>query len=162
MTIRRAMPADIPRISEIRWAVRENRLSDPSRVTETEVVWSIENGPLFVFEEAGVIMGFSAPDPRDGSIWALFVDPVYEGRGIGRALLDRSESRLVETGHIDAWLTTDPGTRADRFYREHGWTESGRKGTEILFRKPLTSGMEDRTADFGQNGVAGAIKGADS
>ena len=31
--------------------------------------------------------GFSPGDPRDGSIWALFVDPADEGRGIGRALL---------------------------------------------------------------------------
>jgi ribosomal protein S18 acetylase RimI-like enzyme len=137
MTVRRATASDIPRIKEIRSAVRENRLSDPSRVTDADVAWSIENGPMFVFEEGTVVSGFSAPDPRDGSIWALFVDPEHEGRGIGKALLDRAERRLIEQGCENAWLTTDPGTRADRFYRKRGWIESGKKGNEVLFRKQL-------------------------
>jgi len=37
-----------------------------------------------------------------------------------------------------ATLSTDPGTRAERFYRENGWEETGRQDNgEIIFRKPL-------------------------
>ena len=81
--VRAACLADIPRIFDIRAAVRENRLADPSRVTHADAVWFVEAGALFVWEEAGQIGGFSAGDPRDGSIWALFVDPPWEGQGAG-------------------------------------------------------------------------------
>ena len=38
--------------------------------------------------EVRIVVGFSAGDSGDGSIWALFVDPLHESRGIGRALID--------------------------------------------------------------------------
>jgi GNAT superfamily N-acetyltransferase len=85
--LRCATPADIPRIVEIRGAVRENRLSDPSRVTAADVDWHIAHSPIHLWDKRGVIKGFSAGDPRDGSIFALFVDPAFEGHGIGQALI---------------------------------------------------------------------------
>jgi GNAT superfamily N-acetyltransferase len=83
--IRTAVLSDIPRLTEIRGAVGENRLSDPSRVTLADYVWHIERAPVFVWDDAGLIKGLSAGDPRDGSIWALFVDPAFEHQGIGQA-----------------------------------------------------------------------------
>ena len=64
---------------EIRAAVRENKLRDPSRVTVEDVYWFIDNPGIFVWEEDGGIVGFSAADQRNGSIFALFVDEAYEG-----------------------------------------------------------------------------------
>src|SRR5262245_48970474 len=84
--IRKATRADYPRISEIRFAVRENELSNPEAIGPT-VEWIFDHSTFWVWEEGGAIQGFSAGDPRDGSIFALFVDPSWEGRGIGRALL---------------------------------------------------------------------------
>src|SRR5882762_3126406 len=81
--IRRATVSDIPRLMEIRGSVRENRLSDPSRVTLADYNWHIAHAPIHVWKDGGLIQGMSAGDPRDGSIWALFVDPAHEGRGIG-------------------------------------------------------------------------------
>jgi|SRR5579862_8076348 len=137
--LRRATPADIPRISEIRDDVRENFLSDPSRVTPADIAWFVANGPIWVWEEAdGVVAGFSAGDPRDGWIWALFVAPGHESKGIGRALLTAACDRLREAGHATATLSADPGTRAERHYRADGWTVTGTtaKG-ELVFQKPL-------------------------
>lgn len=82
--IRTAVYADIPRLMEIRASVRENRLSDPTRVTLADYEWFIDHGPLHVWEGAAGIQGLSAGDPRDGSIWALFVDPAFEGVGVGQ------------------------------------------------------------------------------
>ena len=123
--IRNATRADLPRISDIRNAVGENRLRDPSRVTVEDVHWFIDNPGLFVWEQDGTIVGFSAADPRDGSIFALFMDAAYEGRGIGRALFERASAVLRDAGCPRMWLTTGPGTRAERFYRRAGWRVIG-------------------------------------
>jgi GNAT superfamily N-acetyltransferase len=110
---------------EIRAGVRENRLRDPSRVKVEDVLWYIRNPGLFVWEEDGRIVGFSGADPRNGNIFALFVEESFEGRGIGRALLDRACRVLNEAKCPRIWLTTWPGTRAERFYRKAGWRVTG-------------------------------------
>lgn len=124
--LRRAGPADLPRITAIRAAVRENRLTDPAAVTEADLDWFIGGGRTWVAEEAGEVMGFSAADTLDGSVWALFVAPGAEGRGLGRALLAAALGDLAAAGHGEARLSTDPGTRAERLYRALGWHETGR------------------------------------
>jgi GNAT superfamily N-acetyltransferase len=135
--IRKAARADRPRISEIRLAVRENRLGQPEKVAAV-ADWLFEHSVFWVWEEDGAIQGFSAADPRDGTIFALFVDPSYEGRGIGRALLPLACAVLQESGHATATLTTDPGTRAEPFYRADGWIEIGRQDDgQIVFQKSL-------------------------
>jgi GNAT superfamily N-acetyltransferase len=131
--IRKATQADIPRIMDIRAAVRENRLRDPSRVTVDHVGWFVDNPGIFVWEEDGKIVGFSAADPRDGSIFALFVERAYEGRGIGRALFERACAVLIDAGCGRMWLTTEPGTRAEGFYRQAGWRVTGRADGNLVF-----------------------------
>ena len=71
------------------------------------------------------VLGFSAADTRDGTIFALFIDPGHEGRGIGRALFAKALECLREAGHKTGSLTTQPGSRADRFYQRAGWKAVG-------------------------------------
>jgi GNAT superfamily N-acetyltransferase len=135
--IRKATTADRSRITDIRLSVRENRLGRPVEVAE-KAKWIYGNSAFWVWEEDGVVQGFSAADPRDGTIFALFVHPDYEGRGIGRALLPRACDELRAAGYSEATLTTDPGTRAERFYRSDGWIEVRRQEDgQIVFKKPL-------------------------
>ena len=135
--VRTATHADIPRLVEIRAAVRENRLSDPSRVTLADYAWFIDNAAIHVFDADG-IRGFSAGDPRDGTIWALFVDPVFEGLGIGQMLIAAACAALRAAGHATATLRTEAGTRAARFYRRNGWIERPHSSNiERLFEKKL-------------------------
>ena len=136
--IRRAGPADQARIFDIRFAVRENRLSNPNLVTPADVAWFIDNPGIWLWDENGVVKGFAAGDTRDGTVWALFVDPAFEGLGIGRALLEAALATLREAGHRVAKLSTGSGTRAERFYRAAGWSQIGHtdKG-EVLFQRPL-------------------------
>jgi GNAT superfamily N-acetyltransferase len=115
--IRRALLTDVSRIMEIRHSVRENRLSDPSLVTAADCADFIERSEIWVWEEDGAIQAFAAGDTRDGWIWALFVAPHYEGRGIGQALLPLACATLQKAGYTAATLSTVEGTRADRFYR---------------------------------------------
>ena len=131
--IRNATEADIPRLFEIRGAVRENKLRDPSRVTVEDVRWFIANPGIFVWEEDGCIVGFSAADPRDGSIWALFMDQAYEGRGFARILFERACKVLRMAGCERMWLTTSPGTHAEKFYLKAGWKVAGTKDGHLVF-----------------------------
>ena len=133
--IRKASRADIPRLKEIRDGVRENKLRDPSRVTHEDYCWFVDNSGTFVWEEKGEIAGFSEADPRDGNIRALFMDEAYEGRGIGQALFERACAVLVSAGCTRLWLTTSPGTRAERFYRRAGWRVTGSRDGELVFEK---------------------------
>lgn len=137
--IRLATTADTPRILEIRHSVGENALRDPGAVTEADLRWFIDQGAFWVWQDAGgETTGVAGSDPRDGSIYALFVAPGHEGKGIGRALLTRACEALRAAGHQEAWLTTAPGTRAERHYRADGWRVGGtRADGELIFRKPL-------------------------
>jgi GNAT superfamily N-acetyltransferase len=136
--IRRARLEERDRISEIRFAVHENKLGDPTAVTDADYAGFTEHPGIWVWEEDGRILGFSAADTRDGTIWALFVDPAHDRRGIGRALFEAACDALRGAGHRTAMLTTDPGTRAERFYRAAGWIVVGtnQKG-ELILRSNL-------------------------
>jgi len=123
--IRKAETADLPRIHAIRMAVRENVLSDPSKVTAADVAWYREQAIFLVAERSGEIVGFACANHLTGLIWALFIDPAEEGRGHGRALLDAALAGLKAAGHAQAWLETGAGTRAERFYVRHGWHDRG-------------------------------------
>jgi GNAT superfamily N-acetyltransferase len=138
MGIRRAIHSDVLRIMEIRHLVRENRLSDPNLVTADDCADFITRSEIWVWEEEGVVQAFAAGDDRDGWIWALFVAPDYEGRGIGKALLSMACETLRRAGYTVANLTTAEGTRAERLYRENGWTVATKNSKgEVLFQKRL-------------------------
>lgn len=136
--IRKAVAADQSRIFAIRMGVRENVLSDPSKVTDEDVAWYREQAIFLVAEDAGVIVGFACANHQTGLIWALFIDPAQEGRGHGRALLDAALAGLKAAGHAQAWLETGAGTRAERFYVRHGWHDRGRAlDGQIVFTRAL-------------------------
>src|SRR5471030_3007904 len=137
--IRRAAVTDHSRITDVRNAVRENRLN-PAKVSLVEEIarWIYDNGTFWVWEEDDAVQGFAVADPRDGTIFGLFVHPHFEGRGIARTLLPLACSDLRQAGFSVAKLTTGPGTRAERFYRANGWKETGRQDNgEIIFEKRL-------------------------
>lgn len=136
-TLRLAVPADWPEVQQLRLSVRENQLSDPSKVTQAMYdAYVTTTGRGWVAEIDGRIDGFCIAG-RDGLVWALFVRPGCEGRGLGRALMGECVAWLAGIGVAEAHLETDLGTRAERFYRRFGWFEAGRRGREVTFRLPL-------------------------
>ncbi len=63
----------------IRLAVRENRLSDPDRISENDYLPFVNAGSAWVaLTELGLV-GFAALVAGEASVWALFVDPEAEG-----------------------------------------------------------------------------------
>jgi GNAT superfamily N-acetyltransferase len=123
--LRRACASDIAAMHRVRVSVRENTLSAPNRITESDYMAALEVlGRTWVVEAEGAVVGF-ATGFKNGSIWALFIHPAHDGRGYGKALLDVVVTWLWSEGFKQIWLTTAPGTRAERFYESQGWQRSG-------------------------------------
>jgi GNAT superfamily N-acetyltransferase len=140
---RQAEPADIPAMSAIRLAVRENRLSSPDRITHGMYLDYLSRlGRGWVCEADGEIVGFAFADLQDGSVWALFMHRHYEGLGIGRTLLGMAADWLFGAGHDTVRLQTAGGTRADRFYQACGWLRSvPPSGDDVCYtlHRPVTT-----------------------
>ncbi len=137
MHYRRATIADIPRIQVVRHLVKENILSNPALVTDADVEEYItRRGKGWVCEVAGVIVGFGIADLQGHSIWALFLQPEWEGKGIGRELHHLMLDWYFSQSSATLWLTTSPGTRAEQFYKNAGWQEVGMEKEEIRFEMP--------------------------
>lgn len=135
MIFREANTADIPQIQVVRNAVKENTLSSPSLVTDADCKKYINViGRGWVCEFNKEILGFAIIDVSNKNIWALFVHPNHEKKGIGRKLHDLMLNWYFERFEDKLWLGTAPKTRAEQFYRRAGWKEVGIHGKgEIKF-----------------------------
>lgn len=123
--IRPAETRDVPGIFHVRTAVTENALSKGELaalgITEASVTRMIESTPCaWVAVQGGEIVGFSMIAVEEGALFAAFVLPSHEGRGIGRRLVRAAEQALFAR-HAVAWLETGKETRAAGFYRRLGW-----------------------------------------
>ncbi|MGQ0739757.1 MAG: GNAT family N-acetyltransferase [Bacteroidota bacterium] len=129
MIFRQALVADIPQIQAVRNSVKENMLSDPALVPDCDVEdYITRRGRGWVCEADGEIAGFSIVSVQDNNVWALFIQPGYEGMGIGQRLHDEMMNWYFQQTDQTIWLSTSPGTRADAFYRRAGWREAGLYG----------------------------------
>lgn len=134
MIFREAVIQDIPQIQEVRNSVKENTLSDPSLVTDSDCIeFLTQRGKGWVCEIDGKIVGFAIADLQDNNIWALFLHPDFEKQGIGQKLHNRMLNWYFEQGKEEVWLGTTPSTRAESFYKRAGWIENGMHGDEIRF-----------------------------
>src|SRR6187549_378374 len=126
MIYRVATIQNIPQIQMVRNLVKENTLSDPSLVTDDDCIEFItKRGKGWVCETDDGIVGFAIADLKDFNIWALFIHPDHERKGIGKEL-----HRLMmdwyfsQTDHT-VWLGTSPQTRAEIFYTKQGLKNVG-------------------------------------
>jgi GNAT superfamily N-acetyltransferase len=135
--LRVARRDDVAAIQCVRASVRENKLV--SRViSDAEVIEHLESlGRGWVVEVEGQVVAFAIGRVHDGNIWALFVDPAFEKRGFGRRLHDEMLAWMFAQGVASLWLTTEPGTRAEGFYRAAGWRDCGLvdRGSERRFER---------------------------
>jgi ribosomal protein S18 acetylase RimI-like enzyme len=75
----------------------------------------VTEGPARGGDEAGL-----------GEIWAIDVDPVAQGRGVGRTLMDAAARDLAARGFREAILWVFESNAAARGFYEHlGWVADG-------------------------------------
>lgn len=134
MEFREAILSDLEAIMDVRFSVKENVLSNPDLVTIADCEdFIFRRGKGWVCVVDGKVVGFSIVDLVENNIWALFVRPEFAQQGIGKQLhnlmLDWYFNQTQET----VWLGTDPGTRAETFYRKSGWQHVGMYGNEYKF-----------------------------
>ena len=125
---------DIPHMTRIRLAVTENGLRDPARITPQMYADLLEkDGRGWVALVDGWIVAFSYANRIDGSIWALFVDPRFEGQGLGKELLARATAWLFSLGFSWVTLSTGTHTRAAQFYTRLGWRRASSSSGDSVF-----------------------------
>ena len=127
---REATVADVPAMFDVRTSVVENamtweQLANLGITPATVAASLMTDHKAWVAERGEKIVGFAIADESDGSIFALFVRPADEGRGVGTRLLDLAVQWLWQRGRNVVTLTTGSGTRAAAFYRTRGWQDAG-------------------------------------
>ena len=100
MTISRANKEDLPAILQLQYrayqseaVLLQNFSSPPLKQTLADLVAEFERGIVLKAEEGGMIVGSVRAYFEDGTarIGKLIVDPAFQGRGIGTALLSAVE-----------------------------------------------------------------------
>lgn len=141
--IRLAHPSDLEDIFRIRLSVHENALTMAGLaemgITKDSVTEMINAAPCtWVACEDGGVVGFSMIDPDGASLFAVFVQPSHESKGIGKKLVEAAEKSLFSK-HSLVWLETAKDSRAAGFYRYLGWgneTDIGSGDIRLEKRKP--------------------------
>ncbi len=152
--IRSALPADALAVAEIHvrsWQVAyRNLLPDgylaslrpQDRADRYDFTHTDPAQPhTRVASVGGVLCGFATtvpagdpPLPGCGELCALYVDPDRWGSGLGLALITDARDHLAGQGfhHALLWLLVG-NTRADRFYRNDGWSPDGARKRDVLW-----------------------------
>ncbi|KAF1055404.1 MAG: hypothetical protein GAK43_00197 [Stenotrophomonas maltophilia] len=145
MTIRTrpARPEDSAACIDLRGRTRENAFS-AAQLAELGITvdsWAegIAAGDFLgrIAEDDGTVVGYGFADRDSGEVLVLALLPDYEGRGIGRRLLDEVVGLARAAGRPRLFLacSADPRSRSYGFYRHLGWRPTGGiddAGDEIL------------------------------
>ncbi len=126
MIFREATIEDIPQLHRIRTSVKENCLSNPDLITSKDYEQYLTHfGKGWLCEINKVIIGFAIVDLHAHNVWALFIQPGFDKKGVGRRLHDDMLDWYFIQTKETIWLSTSPKTRAEGFYRKAGWVDKG-------------------------------------
>jgi len=129
--VRQATVADIETLFDIRTSVAENQQSRAELKAEGithDTLAELMKGDAraWIAEVDGTPAAFSMAKGDEATVFAMFVRPEFNGRGLGRLLMDAAEDYLFAR-HDLIWLHTseEQDIRAHGFYRKRGWVAVG-------------------------------------
>lgn len=131
--IRVATVGDVDSLFAIRTSVAQNHLSREQMaalgITPQVLTQAIRDSDcVWIADVEGQPVAFTMIDQAEGELFALFVRPGFENRGLGRQLMAVAESALFAR-HERIFLITDGRDliRANGFYRRLGWSVVGQE-----------------------------------
>lgn len=77
---------------------------------------------ISVIEEDGINAGWAARERLDETITDFWIDPLWQNRGLGTALLASLEADIRHQGFDTARLETHARNGAIAFFEKHGYT----------------------------------------
>jgi len=148
MQLRPVTLKDVEALFDIRCSVIENHQSREELaelgITPATIADMIRGGGYVAIlaEVDGKPVGFTMAEISESYLFACFIRPGFEKRGIGRQLMEQTEAGLRQQGVTQAWLSTGPGEelRSVGFYERLGWKRNGYlEDGQIRFEKDLGS-----------------------
>jgi ribosomal protein S18 acetylase RimI-like enzyme len=130
--LRGATPADASRLESIAdraFAGYVERIGLRPVPMDADYAQHIHDHEVWVAEADGAVVAFLVLVPRVGSLEVdtVAVDPEWQGRGIGRCLLDLAEERATDSGHERITLYTNQAMAENlALYRARGLVEAER------------------------------------
>ncbi|MFS1288769.1 GNAT family N-acetyltransferase [Pseudomonas piscis] len=128
MLIRKAHGGDAQRVFDIRnqainhqcagyYPVADLQVWTAGNLGQSFIEWLESNGHVAVID--GQVAASAILDLESGQVDAVFVDPAYMGRGIGRQMMDYIEQQALQAGL--SHLILDSTLNAADFYRQCGF-----------------------------------------
>src|SRR2546423_9052191 len=109
MIFREAQIKDIPQLHAVRISVKENPLPDPDLITADDYEeFLTRRGKGWLCDIDKAVVGFAIADLKENNIWALFIQPGYQGKGIGKKLHDEMMNWYFSQTDKIVWLGTAP------------------------------------------------------
>jgi GNAT superfamily N-acetyltransferase len=146
-TVRRATAADVPAIERIvhdayaKYIARIGRKPGPML---DDYAARVEAGEVSVCADGNEVAGILVLEPASDHLLLdnIAVAPDWQGRGVGRLLLDFADSEARRAGHAELRLYTHVLMHENiALYSRLGWQETGRgeqAGFQRVFmRKPV-------------------------
>jgi len=97
--------------------------ASPARIEQYQ--FAIAQHEFYVAVSGDNVVGFSELDRERGEVKAVYVDPAWSRRGVGRALL--AELERAARGHRLTELRLEASLTAERFYLAAGYRAIARR-----------------------------------
>lgn len=153
LLLREAVPSDAQKIAEVHiktWQSAyfglipddylqsldvDQRARNWAKILES----SIADSQTIVAEIDGVIVGFMGIGPNRepsesglGEVYTVYVDPNYQGHGVGSNLMEKGIQILKDQGFRGAVLwVLDKNMRTRTWYESRGWKSNGKSKTDM-------------------------------